>query len=490
MRFVGRRWPRLRSVTPAVGVIVAMRLRFLFTPISSDEAGYLAIGRAWGRGAVLYRDVWVDRPQGAILLFRVLAAFGLGTPVGVRLLALAVCLAGAVACGDAAATLAGEHARWTAALLVGVLTSVPQYEGFIADTELLSCAVGAVALAVVLRSTWHRDRPTLRGLALGGCVGGLALSIKQSGFDAFAAAGLAVLVVAARAGWSRRDRRAALPALVGGWLVPIAAMMVHGALTGWRRWWFAVAGYRAAKRSVLANADWHRFHHTYLVVAPVLLPTLAGVAVLIVVVGRRANLGIAALFVGWSIAAVVAFLLGGQFHRHYWVILMFPLGTNAGVLAASMPRRAVRSSVVAAFLVAPAILTVQAVTIPRSEVGRKLDDDPRLIRDERVADWFRAHAGPGDRIYALCASAGLYGNLSIDPPIPYLWFDSLRSLAEAQADLERLISGSDAPRFVAEYQHPASCNPSGRVASALASDYRVTARVDGIPIYERISLNR
>ena len=87
----------------AITALVCMlRLRFLFTPISADEGGYLAIARAWGRGAVLYRDVWVDRPQGLLVIYRALTLIGLGNPIGVRVLGVVACIVGSLACGSIA----------------------------------------------------------------------------------------------------------------------------------------------------------------------------------------------------------------------------------------------------------------------------------------------------------------------------------------------------------------------------------------------------
>ena len=47
-----------------------MRLPFFDAPLTADEGGYAEAARLWGRGATLYRDIWVDRPQGLILVFR------------------------------------------------------------------------------------------------------------------------------------------------------------------------------------------------------------------------------------------------------------------------------------------------------------------------------------------------------------------------------------------------------------------------------------
>jgi hypothetical protein len=176
---------RVWAYLPGFSLIILMRLRFIYSPITSDEGGALAMARAWSRGAVLYQDVWADRPQGLFVLYRGLVTIGLGTPEGVRILAIAACLLGAAACGSIASTLVGDKARMGTVLIVGVLLSVPQFEGFIANGELLSCSVGAVALALAMKAVWGRTAPRFWLLYASGVMGGCAVGIKQSGFDAF-----------------------------------------------------------------------------------------------------------------------------------------------------------------------------------------------------------------------------------------------------------------------------------------------------------------
>ena len=57
-------------VVAAMIVSVALRARFVTTPLTSDEGGYLAVARAWAAGKHLYTEAWVDRPQGLLVLFR------------------------------------------------------------------------------------------------------------------------------------------------------------------------------------------------------------------------------------------------------------------------------------------------------------------------------------------------------------------------------------------------------------------------------------
>ena len=470
---------------PALVVVLLMRARFVFAPITSDEGGYLAVARGWSRGLTLYRDVWVDRPQALLVVFRAINAVGLGNPVGVRLLAIAFALVGTYACGSIAASLVGEPARAYAAICAGALISVPKYEGFIANGELLSGAAGAAGLAILLYSFLHRTRPWQRGLFLSGVVGAFAMGMKQSGFDAMAT-GIAALTIASLVG-QRSQRRARLFGLLSvgaGFLVPFSLMAVHGALTGWHRWWFAIIGYRSQSRSALENANWNNFVGTWKVVEPVVLPAMVVLFAASVGFIRRGHARTLIVFVTWLLLAFIAFLSGGQFFRHYWIILMFPLGTMLGAMLSTIPVPSLRRVAFAAVLVGPAVLTIAALTVPRSQIGHRLIDDPRLSKDEDIAKWFDQHRAPGDQIYALCAAGGLYGNVTTDPPYPYLWFDSVHQMPDGQSRLDAMFESPHPPRFVAEYQTPLLCNPSGAVLNSLTLRYHIVATIDDIHVYE------
>ena len=236
------------GVAAAALLSVLLRLRFVWTPITSDEGGYLAIARAWRHGAVLYRDVWVDRPQGLIVLNRVWDMLGLGTPAGIRLLAIVAGVVGVVACASIAKTLFGPTAAVLAAVFVAVLSSAPDYEGFIADGELLSGAVGAAGLAVALTAITPMNP---RRLYVAGLIGGIAISLKQSGFDAI----LTAVVVIAATAVLRHDGLRGLAAILGGIATVLGAMAIYGALTSWDRFWYAFVGYRIAERSIATNAE-------------------------------------------------------------------------------------------------------------------------------------------------------------------------------------------------------------------------------------------
>lgn len=480
-------WRRAYWFLPAAAIVVLMHLRFLFTPVISDEGAFLAVARAWRGGAVLYRDTWADRPQGQFLLYRVIDSIGLGNRVGIRLLAMAACLLGAAASGVIAGRLSGRRAQWITAVVVGVLASVPRYEAFTANGELLSCSIGAVALACVLSATSRRERPSLALLFIGGVAGGAALTVKQTGFDALVTATLVLGVLLFRAAWTRRDRLAAAAAAVIGFLVPMTTMVVHAAATGWGRWWYAIVTYRSTNRSVLGDADWKRFLITGRTAAPVLAPA---VLLLIVVLARRAYRGHrreSVVLAVWCAAAFLAFLLGGQFFRHYLMILVFPFGTTVGVIIASVSAERSRHLLLAGVLVSPIAFTAQAITVPRADAGMRFSQDQWSKPAERVADWFEERARPQDRIYALCAAGSLYGNLDVPAPFPYLWLADVKDVPGARDELVGLLASDAAPRFVAQFQDPKDCDATGALEQALHGNYALADTVLGVEVYERSS---
>jgi 4-amino-4-deoxy-L-arabinose transferase-like glycosyltransferase len=470
----------------AVPVVAAtlLRARFLTAPLTVDEGGYLAVARAWGRGSHLYDEVWVDRPQGLLVLYRSLHAVGIGTPLGVRLAGLVACIVAALACGHIAARLVGERARLVTGLVVAVVASLPHIEGHTANAELLSASLGAASLALCLEAC-HRAIGRSRWLLAAGVVGGAALTVKQSAFDALGAAFVAVVLVGL-AGTTRRQRVRAGGLLAMGAALPIGLCAVHGALTGWQRWWYAVAGYRLSQRSALVDAHFDRIGVVWEVVRPASI-VLAAVVVVGLVCGLTASSAsrrATAVLAAWGAIALVAFVLGGQFFRHYWTILAIPAATAAGATIGAVRTQLGRVVLVGAVLAGPVVVAIDAMSLPRGEIGPRLHDDVRLVQSEQVAQWFTDEAQPGDELYVMCVSAAVYGNGDIDPPYPYLWWDGVRQIPGAGDLLAAMLDDAGRPRFLAVFQTPESCDPSGRVDELVRQHYARRTVVDGVAILE------
>jgi hypothetical protein len=272
--------------------------------------------------------------------------------------------------------------------------------------------------------------------------------------------------------------------VLAGLAAVLAILFIHALVVGLGAWWYAIAGYRLEGINATSRADWHRFGITSRLAAPTILP-LAAVAIVGVLVwlarGRRVTRS-RLLIPAWIGFAVITFLAGGLFHRHYWVTLTFPIGAAAGLVVGKIKSQ-VAVIVLACVLAIPSLIsTMHVILLPRAAAALRASDDPRSLVNEQVGDWYRQNRTPTSTIYALCASAGMYASADAIPPYPYLWEDGVLNGRDAQTKLEQLFAGPAAPTFVVEYGQPAGCNHSGQVATLLQQRYTYRATVAGLTV--------
>ena len=470
-------------------VSVVLRLRMLGTPVTSDEGGYLAIARGWAHGRVLYRDVWVDRPQGLLALFRVWDWISGGHTGSIRIMAMLFGILLVASTAVVVREVVGHRAaRWTA-IICGVVSAAPVLEAHTANGELLSGAVSAAGIAVAVIGLTKPE--PLRWLFGSGLLAGAALSLKQSGFDGL----LGLLLWFALIGiFAPKDRRLAVRsslAIIAGVASVIGVLMIHGAVTGWYRWWWAVAGYRFRTQSVLANAQWFHLIQT----APFALVVLGSSLMVALVVAvrdwehrRRSMRAVlvsrAGLLPLWLMTSCLSFLIGGGYWRHYWLLLAAPVSALGGVALARAGRF---TSFAAAVALVPCLAISTWVYVgDSSTVTVRATADRRSQLDEKVAAWFVANRKPGDNLYALCVSSAVYADANQDPGFPYLWFPEVYAAPNAQKLLLSYLSDPvRAPKFIAQYQAVSSCDRTGRLDTILKTSYRQVSRIGFAIILQR-----
>jgi hypothetical protein len=474
----------IRAVVAALVVSVALRARFINTPLSSDEGGYMAVARAWAAGKHLYGEAWVDRPQGLVLLFRIWDALTGGSTIAIRILAIIFGCMVVVGVAYVVFAIAGARAAAVAALLVAVASANARIEGFIANGELL--AGGLAALGVAAACAYLFRGRGLAWLFAAGVLGGCAISLKQSGFDGYLAVMVCIVVggVTRERPWRQVVRECTVYA--AGLASVLAALVVHGAVLGFSLWWYAIAGYRLGGINASSRADWHQFRVTSVIAAPTIVPlaVLAAVGLVVWLARSRRLTRSNVLVPAWICFASLAFVTGGLFHRHYWVTLTIPLAAAAAVAMRKIPGRLLIAGALAVSI--PSFIsTAQVIVLDRNEVAVVADGDPRSPINEHVADWYRQHRTPGSTLYVMCASAALYALADAIPPYRYLWYDGVLHGKGAQDELVGLFAGDNAPTFVAMYQDARACNPSGRVDALLKERYTRAAVVDGVSILMR-----
>jgi 4-amino-4-deoxy-L-arabinose transferase-like glycosyltransferase len=437
-------------------------------PLTADEGGYAEVARLWDRGAVLYREIWVDRPQGLLLVFRALERLGWGSPEALRLAAAVAAALVVISVFGLVRTLARSIEGYAAAFLLAVLGASPFIESFTLAGELLASL--PVVLALLLFAAWLRipSNSLLLGIGL---LAGVALTLKQSALDGLLAPALWLLLVERRRAWRP------LLVLAAGALLPLAACAVWA--PHFTDWWHAVVAYRGEADSLLTGSPSHRLR----LLVQSLLPAAAGIGplVLLAVAGwRRSHL----LLRCWVAAAAVGFLGGGNFHPHYYLQLAPPLAAVAGVglvrLAAARSRMglALAAGAAAAALVAGAVVGLRS---PAGQARAVWPHDPHLRSDAALARWVDAHTTPGQRIYALWAAADLYRLADRPPAFRYLWARNVQAVPGALAAARRMLAAGR-PVVVLVVQAPGALDKTGETARILERRYRVVATVRGTRI--------
>jgi len=452
----------------AAALAVLVRLPFFGAPLTADEGGYAEAARLWDHGATLYRDIWVDRPQGLVLIFRGVLQIGSSTDA-IRAVAA---FAGALSVLAAMLLAFRLTGRRTAALACGLLMATfgasPFLESFTLAGELLASL--AALLSLLAFAAYLRSRVTW-WLVAAGLASGCAVMIKQSGFDS-------ALAILAYLAWTER-RRAIRPGTVV--VAAAAAPVVAGLLAAvsLHRWWFAIVGYRGSGDSIVTGSFVHRLD-----LLQQSLPAAAkglGLLILLAALGWRGSTLLVRLWLG---AAVIGVIGGGNFHFHYYLQLVPPLAVLAGPGVEKLFAR--RETLLGAAFAGGAIATV-ALTVPlmfdspRAQAKAIWPHDPHLQHDAAVVRYVRAHTGPGQKILVVWAAADVYFLADRAPVIPYMWFRNIEAVPGARAEAHRALAARRAA-LVIESQQPDSADPSGRTTAILASEYRRVATVDGVPV--------
>ncbi|MCE9621623.1 MAG: glycosyltransferase family 39 protein [Actinomycetia bacterium] len=471
-----------QSVVGAVAASIALRARFLFAPLLADEGGILSVARDWSSGATLYRNVWIDRPQGLIVLFRGWDALP-GTGVSsTRMLAVLLGAIAVAAVASVGRSLFSARVGAIAAWFTAALTASPLLEGFASNGELLSAAFAISALAIV--AAVMTVRCPLGWLLAAGLLFGAALAVKQSAFDVLLAV-IAWLALAMLLGWQTRRRLLASAGMLGlGMGVVLGACAWHGSTLGWSDYWYAVAGFRLEARSALSNPELDKLAISVLFIIPVMVPAFS----LVVRAGRSLNARSlrrrphAALVLLWSVAATFSFVTGGSFHRHYFIILAFPLAVLAAVAVDKLGSAGMLHSKIALGIAIAAAMPF--IANPRLILGDVTDTNVEL------ASWLdeqQALRGPLT-VYAYCADAALYTQIGQTPPFRYLWEDHVRLAQGAQGDLLQLLTGPNAPEYVLRLQPLDQCDESGTLAAAIERGYVSEGEIGEAEVLRRIDL--
>lgn len=477
------RRPALLALAGTGVLAVLARVPYVGAGVGPDEGGYAYVARLWARGAVVYGDVWIDRPQGLLSVYRAIVTIS-DHAWAIRLGALLFGVGITVLVGAIGWMLRGPWTGVAAAAIYAVVGAGPHIQGFTLNGELLAALPATAAVAAGLRWGWvGRDR----WLLAAGALGATAILMKQGGFDGLVA--VAVLAVAAPGPLVRRARSLGL--VVAGALVPIGLALIHALTVGFDKYWTDLVGFRADRElhSDLGDRG-TAFAGTFPKAREDLLAVAALALIGLVVVLRRRTER--AVLPAWLLAGIVAFNLGGLYWSHYYVQLVPPLAVLAALGVTAFRFRPLAVALTCVAIAPVAITLVDVATSNEADFNHLVPYAASFKDDQAAAAYARRNTTPAERIYVLDSRASVYWLADRRTDYPYLWHNSPIRTAKGMKLLRAMLAGPRRPRIVLLYRNPKQFDPTGAVPRILARYYRevwrphkglrVLVRRDGRPV--------
>ncbi|MGH1562549.1 hypothetical protein [Mumia sp. DW29H23] len=479
------RWAESGRGPVLVGVLALtalFRLPYVWSPLSSDEGGFLLVAHQWGTtDGSLYGNQWVDRPPGLLVLFR-LADLGsglLGDRVALRLVALVLALVAVAAAWFAGRVVGGARGALAASLVMAAVTSTPVFSGPRLMTAMPAVTFVTVCVALTLAATYEATTPRARAslAAAAGVAGATALMMKQNFADGFVFAAVLWLLVGRR-GWKLAAAcaaGAALPLLATLWWA--AAGPGVGAL------WEAMYGFREQAVGVILGSSTVGPEARMRVFALALLGSgavfLAAVTVWAGVRERRRPIAVATLAV--AAYAVVGIAGGGSWWRHYALQLALPLSLGAAL--------AIRSGLVRVVRVTVGLTLVSTLVgvlwlAPAAVQGRPSSGTA-------VGEWIRERAVAGDAGLVAYGSPQVLRVAGLYAPYPYSWSLPVRVRDPDLEQMTALLDGAHAPEWLVEMGSFTWWGiDTAAFDDAVATRYREVADVCGHRVFLRADVVR
>ncbi|MET1004721.1 MAG: hypothetical protein ABWX96_04180 [Propionibacteriaceae bacterium] len=456
---------------------VALRLPFLASDPTRDEAGFLIVGQQWhSGGSSLYGSYWVDRPPLLITIFK--AAAQLGGLVPLRLIGCLATVVVVLGVAHLTRVLAGEAAARWAALAAAALCVTPLLGGQQVNGELLAAPFvvgGLAAVQAILNAS--SERRAAVAAALAGAAAMASLLVKQNMADVAVFACVTGLVA-----WRRNElstprlARSLLAALLGaGACLVVLAVWTAAHGTSLPGVFDAMYPFRIEAGRVMAASD--RTTPDARLWVLVGCWVVSGGALIMAVTARALASHHFRTAAVWGLVATVLFdlasiALGGSYWNHYLVQLIVPVAVLSGLVVAARQPGA-RPLLVA---VALAAVTAMGVNLARTH------DTTGTSVGEAVHDVARS----GDTIVTTWGHADVTRASGLSSPYPYLWSLPARTLDPRLSELRRVLTGPNAPTWFVTWRGTGSWGFHGGGAAAarvLSDHYEPVAQVDGHTIY-------
>jgi hypothetical protein len=504
-----------------ISVLLTWRLYNL--PMVSDEGGYAYAAERWfdGRG-VLYKDVWISRPQGIFVVYGAIIKFIGGTTLDLRAVAWVFNVLTMMTVWHIARKWQGTGVAAGATMIFAVMMGSPATEGFTANAEIFMALPAAIAIITLIRAFERNWSPTW--LAATGLLIGIASQLKPS---AVVSLGVAIGFIAIMAidtdHFVRFTTRRSAPVLLG-FGASLLPAIYHGYRIGWDAFLYASVTYRLTQQSTATGSLHHhvralgylsaRIWPLYVLLALVALVRYATSDVrraakpalrpsqreyrsqpMFGVVSRHFLFNTAdptrLLLQLWIAGCLLGISMGGDWWFHYLIQIAAPFAIWLAVTLADLRPRLPRAGhlvligTVAVLLLIPYGVVVQST---RAEMTNELFGHPGYADQEVVAQYLQDHTSPETPIFIAFDQAALYYLAERPSTYQYLYDQELRAIPESQDDLIAMVEGPNRPLYIVGTRQLAPFEDRGLAFwEAVQRHYVLETVVRGVPIYRAIA---
>lgn len=491
----------------AVVLSFAVRWPFLGMPLTDDEGGYAYIAQRWLEGeGHLYRDLWVSRPQGILVVYALI--FGtLGH--GAEAIRLGAAFAAAATIGAVwlfAREWGGLKLAVPAALMFAVVSASPSLDGPIANAEIFMGLPAAYAAWLLLRTS--RRGWSAKSLLAIGALTGCSTLLKPTGATLLPVC-LAFIVMSTPS-LNAAARRCVWT--LAGFGAALAPAVVHGWLVGWHAFVFAVIRYRFQHQSSanLPAADQLKnigllllFAAPFLIVSalvtlirrpagsPRFLSDMRKLAIVapfgLSISDRRSHSANARLLLGlWIVGSLGGVALGGGWFPHYLVQAAAPFAIwfaaaawrTAARLGGSERRRLIAAVALLSLLPAAVLPMLGSARADALLLG------PGYNSQMQVAAYIRAHTTEQTSVYVAFAQPSIYYFADRPAAYRYLFDREVTGIPGVYDQLIAMVVGPNRPLYVIGSQRGNSFPDHGRQFwRAVAAHYHLETTIGAVPIY-------
>lgn len=463
-------------------VFTLLRLPSLFEPYwYGDEGIYQVVGHAIHDGALLYQDIWDNKPP---LLYFIYAAFN-GELFFVKLLSLLVGLISVILFFFVGKKLFKGAPLYSATLIFAVLFATPIIEGNIANAENFMMLPALGSLYFLLSYIQNKQ---IRFLILSGILISISSLLKIVGiFDFFAFFTILLFI-----NWdaifkgTKLVARNTRPLAIYGLsflIIPFITVLIFYAQGSFTPFYNAVLG---------DNIGYVGFENTFIFPMGILIvKTLLLLGIVLYLFLKRNVFSLSTLIVYvWLVFSIYNAFFSQRAYIHYVLVLLPAFCLLIAHMMTYKKTRVLDALIMVGIIAAvtmhfsiykysyPYYKNYLEFIIGKSDVtAYQLFFDRNTPRDYEIANFIKANAEEGERIFLWSDSAQIYALSNTQPISKYVVSYHVTFYKDG---VEKVKEGMEAykPRFIIQTSdHP-------EIKSFLSS-YDLRYRIQGVTIYER-----